>query len=346
MADKEYVRHLFGLADKTLEGLRRLELAPTAENYAVWLAYIAGRNPHLLKRIRELRAEQRTFDQALMDRLYEDFIARNGQELLEHSRQAGLLVNAILGDVGIVQQSTGNYGETLSRAVAVLTNIDSRDDVLGLTQELHGATLEMQEHTEQLRAELRGREAEIGKLRQALDEAHMASRTDPLTGIGNRGLFDERLAEAVEQAHMERQPLSLVLLDIDHFKSFNDRHGHQVGDVVIRLVATRLREMVKGRDLPARYGGEEFAVILPQTPCPGAAVLAEMIRKVLATSQVKLKSSEKALGTVTASFGISSLRAGDSVDDLIGRADRALYEAKHAGRNRVMTEEALAAEMA
>ena len=169
----------------------------------------------------------------------------------------------------------------------------------------------------------------------------MASRTDPLTGIGNRGLFDERLVGAIEEALAEEHPLSLLLLDIDHFKSFNDNHGHQIGDIVIRLVAAKLREMVKGRDLPARYGGEEFAVILPQTPCDGARHLAEMIRKILATNKVRLKSRDLMLGTITASFGVASLRQGDTSETLIQRADAALYEAKRRGRNRVVTEEML-----
>ncbi|MCB2009185.1 MAG: GGDEF domain-containing protein [Geminicoccaceae bacterium] len=341
MSRGDHAAHLFETADRALGELRDLGLAPSAENYAVWFAHAGNRNRELSRRITEFRKDGKTFSQGCMDQLYEEFIARHERELVEHARNAGSLVAAVLSDISSAHNSTGSYGTTLEEAAEILARARDQEDVLAITRGLQGATAEMQQQTSQLKLELGHREEEISQLRAALAEARMASRTDPLTGIGNRGLFDERLVGAIEEALAEEHPLSLLLLDIDHFKSFNDNHGHQIGDIVIRLVAAKLREMVKGRDLPARYGGEEFAVILPQTPCDGARHLAEMIRKILATNKVRLKSRDLMLGTITASFGVASLRQGDTSETLIQRADAALYEAKRRGRNRVVTEEML-----
>ncbi|MEZ5826143.1 MAG: diguanylate cyclase [Geminicoccaceae bacterium] len=341
MSKGDHAAFLFDLAHRTLQELRDLELPPSAENYAVWFAHLATRNRELSRRIAQIRKREGKFSQGLMDQLYEEFVAHHAHDLLRHSRDAGSLLAAVLTDIDLAHRSTGSYGNTLDQAAEILASADRQEELLAITRSLQGATAQMQEHTSQLRSELFHREEEIGRLRTALDEARMASRTDPLTGIGNRGLFDERLEIAIDEARSEEYPLSLLLLDIDHFKAINDSHGHQVGDIVIRLVASKLKEMVKGRDLPARYGGEEFAVILPQTPRDGARRLAEMIREILATNKIKLKSKDISLGTVTASFGVSSLQPGDSPDTLIERADAALYEAKRQGRNRVVCEDML-----
>jgi diguanylate cyclase len=131
------------------------------------------------------------------------------------------------------------------------------------------------------------------------------------------------------------------MADIDHFKAFNDRFGHRVGDEVLKLVARHLRNHVKGRDTPARYGGEEFALILPATTLEGAGVLADQIRKSLAEHSLTSRKTDLRYGKVTLSLGIAVYRLGERLDDLLQRADRALYLAKQQGRNRVCTEAGL-----
>jgi diguanylate cyclase len=129
--------------------------------------------------------------------------------------------------------------------------------------------------------------------------------------------------------------MSLLMLDIDRFKDFNDNHGHQAGDQVLRQVAQVLTSSVKGRDLVARYGGEEFAVILPQTGLEGARQLAEQMRRDVAGHRVVLKATGRELGRITLSIGCAQQHWGEPVADLVRRADRALYQAKRLGRNRV-----------
>ena len=130
--------------------------------------------------------------------------------------------------------------------------------------------------------------------------------------------------------------MSLILGDIDHFKTFNDTWGHQIGDQVLRLVASVLKDNVKGQDLLARYGGEEFAIVLPNTSLKDATTLADNIRLAVSKRRLLNKFTNTDLGRITMSFGVAPYVPGDSVDHLIRNADAALYKAKETGRNRVM----------
>jgi diguanylate cyclase (GGDEF)-like protein len=159
------------------------------------------------------------------------------------------------------------------------------------------------------------------------------SITDGLTQVHNHRYFQDRLREEFRRAQRYDDPLSLILVDLDHFKSFNDEHGHQVGDVVLCDVAAALQRCVRETDLVARYGGEEFAVLLPRTPLAGALTVAERVWRELGS----LRTGPQRKLRVTASVGVSSFphHAVNSPDQLVLSADQALYRAKNEGRNRI-----------
>jgi diguanylate cyclase (GGDEF)-like protein len=160
---------------------------------------------------------------------------------------------------------------------------------------------------------------------------------DGLTGCLNRSTIDALLSHALERGRRERQPVSFVLLDLDHFKLVNDQHGHRAGDEVLRVFARTVRERLRASDAFGRTGGEEFGLVLPGTDSAGAGRLLEEIR--LAVESMQVTDAEGALLRVTVSAGVAVALPDRviSADRLYGRADRALYEAKHAGRNRVQT---------
>ena len=162
------------------------------------------------------------------------------------------------------------------------------------------------------------------------------ARYDALTGLLNRRAIVERLGEWLHHARRYSEPLSVVILDLDHFKMVNDLHGHQAGDAVLKATADMLQQSTRKTDIVGRYGGEEFLVILPRTDSDGAIVMAERMRTKLQGTPVDV-GCETPLG-ITASLGISPWCLGDSDDALIGRADAALYRAKAGGRNRVEVE--------
>jgi diguanylate cyclase (GGDEF)-like protein len=161
------------------------------------------------------------------------------------------------------------------------------------------------------------------------------ARTDSLTGLLNRRAFDDKLAREVETAGSLGYDVTLVLCDLDKFKQINDRYGHPMGDEVLRAVGAILAATVRDRDIAARYGGEELALILPGTPLLGGRRLSERIRRKLEELEIETPSGEKI--PITASFGAASFPTHPSAASLVAAADRALYEAKDAGRNRVMT---------
>lgn len=158
-----------------------------------------------------------------------------------------------------------------------------------------------------------------------------AARTDALTGMINRGAFDEVIARRTAEAARTGQPLSLALYDIDHFKQCNDQYGHQMGDAVLATIAGVIHEQTREMDIVARYGGEEFAVVMPATAIEWAVRGVERVR--LAVARTTFPDKLRHLNT-TVSVGIAEFRVGDTPTSLIARADEALYASKHAGRNR------------
>ncbi len=163
-------------------------------------------------------------------------------------------------------------------------------------------------------------------------QSQQQAMTDALTGCFNRRAFDMQLERDLSLATRIRQPLSLIMLDVDHFKSVNDTYGHDAGDAALRCLADMLRAELRGVDTAARYGGEEFAIILPQADLNGALLVAERLRARLADTVMP------SIGHITASFGLASFpQCADASAQLVKLADRALYDAKHAGRNRICT---------
>ncbi|MCK4787210.1 MAG: diguanylate cyclase, partial [Desulfobacteraceae bacterium] len=160
--------------------------------------------------------------------------------------------------------------------------------------------------------------------------------TDSLTEVLNRRAFMERMEQEINRSFRENSPLSLILADIDHFKSVNDRHGHQVGDLVLQRFVSKLTESSRPYDFVGRYGGEEFVICLPGATDTESRTVAERMLKSVEEMKIMLPESSQSV-RITASFGVVTLRLEleDSVDSLIGRADDAMYMAKREGRNRV-----------
>lgn len=202
--------------------------------------------------------------------------------------------------------ATRQWGETLA--------YDRPDEIGALTQGINGL---------------------LAVLRQQVEVLETLSSTDALTGIANRRQFDERLAHELMRLGRRTRPLSLLILDVDHFKLYNDRYGHPEGDMVLRKLGALLRASCRQQDLPARVGGEEFALLLPDTDATGASAMAEKVMKALAALALVHDSSPTA-PVVTVSIGIASwptLQEGGATE-IFAQADKALYAAKHGGRMR------------
>lgn len=223
----------------------------------------------------------------------------------------------------------------ISAITSVAATIASNSRLTNSLQDARAHREELIELKGELEAQVAERTRELEAAKQAAE--HLA-RTDELTDLANRRSFFE-LAELIhEQAKRHRQPYSVVMLDVDHFKPINDTHGHNVGDAVLRVIGDTLGRTIRACDVVGRLGGEEFGVLLPQTQLDGAEQLAERLRLAAAEIAVPLETEEIRL---TVSVGVAQW-PGDGVtfDDVLSRADAALYRAKQAGRNRVETSEA------
>ncbi|MCB1392427.1 MULTISPECIES: GGDEF domain-containing protein [unclassified Nitrobacter] len=327
-------------AEVALGQIRSLRQAAVPRNYEVWYVYAAGYNCSLNRIINEMLARNGTLSDADLEHIYDTYLSPI--RTTEHIDKVGARVINEIDQVMVLitgaRSMTAGFGDSLKDAAEKLDAADSHKQIKSVIQALMKSTREMQDANKALEDRLELSKTEIHNLQHSLEAIRAESMTDPLTGLGNRKYFDRAVADAVALAASEGEPLSLLMFDIDHFKSFNDNYGHLTGDQVLRLVAMSLKQNIKGQDITARYGGEEFAVVLPSTALKQALTVADHVRRAVMAKELKKKSTGEILGRVTISIGVSMLRPGDTPDSLMERADACLYAAKRSGRNRAVCE--------
>ena len=327
-------------AEVALGQIRSLRQTAVPRNYEIWYIYATGYNAPLNKIINETLARNGNLTEADLEQIYETYLSHI--KATDRIDKVGARVIGEIDDVmSLLTDALGmsaNYDASLNGASEKLSAAKTPDQVKGVVESLLRSTREMRETNKALEERLMLSKNEISNLQQSLEAIRAESLTDPLTGLGNRKYFDRMIETAVQDALATGEPLSLLMFDIDHFKSFNESYGHLTGDQVLRLVGMSLKQTIKGQDITARYGGEEFAVVLPSTALRQALTVADHIRRAVMAKELKKKSTGEILGRVTISVGVSMLKPGDDPDALIERADACLYAAKRNGRNRVICE--------
>jgi diguanylate cyclase len=321
-----------------LAKLQELDLQPTPENYTIWYNDIAASYPDLSKMLRLVEAQGRGFEAETCHQIYQKFFGSDQQTRLidETCTRMEKAMTQILAQMSAASGDTTEYGQVLEGLQTQLKAPEGVDEVKKMVEEVLGETRKMQERTKELETALNESTKEISSISDHLVAAKQQALTDGLTSIANRRCFDEELLRLTGEATSENTPLCLLIGDIDHFKAFNDTHGHRVGDKVLKQVALTMTQCIKGRDLAARYGGEEFAVILPMTDIAGAEKVAEQIRTTISKKKIRMKSSGRDLGSITMSIGATQYIPSENLSALIERADQGLYEAKRNGRNQVI----------
>jgi diguanylate cyclase len=322
--------------------LQQYKIPPTPVRYIVAYLHASGENPDLAIAVNRLVSHNKVTAQAL-DEIHDQFFGRQIEEtaLRDASRRIERTVTEVVDYIDAVAEGAEHYGEVLAD-FSDKANGPSGTFESAVTEVL-GETKHMAQSSRALEEKLQASSREIVTLRQHLEQLEKEVSTDALTGVANRKRFDVALREAFKAANKSTSQLSLIMIDIDHFKQFNDTYGHQLGDQVLRLVARYLTDCIKGNDLAARYGGEEFAVILPRTRLVDGLHVAEQIRAHVASKSVVNRRTGQALGQITLSLGVAEYQTGETPAELIHRADEALYLAKSKGRNRVVSESELPA---
>ena len=329
-----------------VERMATLGISPNPQNFTIWYVYLSGRDQSFVSHVDSMIANKEPFDETQCADLYAAVLRLN-DDGKEGTREAAIdavgadLERAIAETTEILRKTgvaTERYGETLEGVDGALQSAGSAEQIQNVVTNLVEQTRRMADQNRNANDRLSQSNNEIAELKIRMADIRSEALTDPLTGLANRRAFNEQLTDCMSKATADGTPLSLLMLDIDHFKSFNDTYGHQLGDEVIRLVAGCMSTSTKERDTAARYGGEEFAIVLPETGLTDAETIAEKIRVVVAGQKIVRKTSRQTLGSVTLSIGVAEYRTGEIEDDLIARSDAALYAAKHAGRNCVQVE--------
>ena len=329
-----------GIVRLALPLMTKHGISITPKNYTTWYYYISGKNKELQETIDSIIEKKKPFSDKTNEVLYQRFFVDKYENTLNEIRenlQKALLV--ILGELAEISGQTKKYESTALKSVDKLTENMSVKDIKTVLNEVIDATREIRESGEMTQQRLKDTTETMKVLQEDFKQAKTELLIDFLTGISNRKGFDETLAMTISETS---DPLCLLVIDIDHFKKFNDTYGHTVGDTVLRFVAKDIQKSIKGNDYVARFGGEEFTVILPKTLLLGATTVAESVRASIAQLKLERKAKSEQLRQITVSIGAAQYRPGESTEILINRADQALYFAKNAGRNRVATESEVA----
>ncbi len=322
------------IAVNALERIEVLSLRPVPEMYELWYRYFNGD----MEVARAIESYQGKIDEVACHQIYRRYMneAVRDEAVKKISDQMQNAIAELASMVTSAKSATSEYGENLSDVSDQLNTAKSLEDLGAIVTAIVADTKRMVEKNQELEVQLVNSSKQVTELRNNLDTVKREAMTDGLTGLLNRKAFDKQMLDSIAECAKAGTPMVLMLLDIDFFKKFNDTYGHQVGDQVLRLVARTLTDNVKGRDFAARYGGEEFAIILPDTPISAGLRVAEVLRKSVESKEVINKASNENMGRITLSIGISEYDGGEDIPALIERTDKALYDAKRAGRNRVV----------
>ena len=313
------------MRERVARGLNWYELIPVLDDLAVLMLAITDSGQHEFEAyLQQLNERLETFQSHLHE-------ASAGHA--DNSSAARELDNQLREQVDGLQSS-----------VQGAADVDSLKHIL--ENRLEGLLVTMDEHQherDRREQELAGRlqglaervasmEQEALGYREHLEEQRQKAMIDPLTGLPNRAAWSERVEHEVLDWQENGGHLAMAILDLDHFKRINDGYGHLAGDKVLKIVADQLRKRLRGRDFIARFGGEEFVLLLPQTSPPAAVQVAETLRAAIEACPFHFKGERV---VITASIGISAFRSGERGDQVLKRADDALYRAKDKGRNRI-----------
>jgi len=328
-------------AKRSLEQMVERGVPATPHNFLVWYTHVSARQPDLSRMIAILIDNNQEFTDAVNADLYAKYFSNDVQDQVLHETTARIEeeLQHILGYVGDAGEGAAAFGKSLASAEGDILGAKDVDGLKTAVTKVITDTHKMEKINEKLEAQLAESTQEVGQLREDLEDMRREALTDALTGIANRKLFDMELRRQVRDTMETGESLSLLMIDIDHFKVFNDTYGHQTGDEVLKLLAATMTKAVKGEDIPARYGGEEFAVILPSTDLAGAVHVAEHIRERISTKKLVNRATDENLGRITVSIGAATFELGEPLANLIKRADQALYKAKGKGRDQVVCQD-------
>ena len=323
---------------ETVPLMMRYQVAPTPSNYTLWYTYVSKEIPALNIELDYLLEQQKICPPIQSQALYRTFISDSNEvtvwNMRDNIEKMLIQLDQSLTDTHADTQTFQKVFDDTFFEISQASHEDwPINEVVTLLHKIEKNALKMQDSTNYFENNLACAKNEIASLKKQLKESQKEALYDSLTGLLNRHAFDTELTHYLEQSN---EGLCLLLADIDHFKLFNDKWGHLLGDQVLKAVGTKFNYCMKEGATAYRFGGEEFAVIVPCSNFRLARFFAESIRRAMEKLTLKDKRSGGRINNITLSFGVSEFRQGESLSDFVGRADKYLYKAKRLGRNRVL----------
>lgn len=326
----------FKILKQTVPLLIKHKISAEPTNYAIWYTYASNQSPELNLAVDSAIDNYKSISEARALDMYRSHVADKQEVSAWQLRQSiDAMITEFNQTVKDTRHETNGFRDAMDKSLDGLKKVESEgfsvEETMAMVRNLVKEGQKIRNSTLTFSAAMANAEKEISELKEKLEVSKKEALVDALTGLNNRRYFDSEFAEAVAN-----KEASLILLDVDHFKKFNDTHGHQMGDLVLKAVAKKLKSSCRDGAEAYRFGGEEFAIILPISNQGRACHLAETMRRAIEKIQVKQKSTGKVVGDITASFGVAVFEGNQSAGKLIEKADKLLYEAKRLGRNRVM----------
>jgi diguanylate cyclase len=331
----------YRLARIALDMMVRHKVWPTPLNYEIWLHCAGDPQSALAVEIERIVAKGEPFTDATCEALAAAHLPKS--RLTDEIRDAGDQLSRELDTVSRAIQaahlSSQAYGATLADATTELSGKTDSTSLRNIVSGLSDATRGVEEENRLLQKQLKESTSEVHQLRDHLAQVRRDATTDALTNLSNRKAFDSELHHSHQVAARTGAGMTLAILDIDHFKRFNDTWGHQTGDQVLRYVASVLARVGVAPRSAARYGGEEFAMIFPGESAESVRGMLQDIIAEIASRTLRRRSTHEELGAITVSGGVAELQPGETAHALLERADAALYASKRGGRNRITNAE-------
>lgn len=331
------------IADQAMARLHSESLPPLPDIFELFYIYYSGSNPEVRRSVDIMVSQNIKLTTERCQELHKKLIDSSNHTSKETLARAEQIIGMTLDDVGevfeIIRDSNQDFSGSMAHINDVMLNAIQAEQFKELLRTVMQEAQKMVSENSILERKLEKSTTIMHNLKEEMELIRQEAFTDALTGIPNRKKFEFEIERLVAESREEITPLSLIFIDIDHFKSFNDTFGHQIGDMVLRLVAKSLKDSLKGQDFPCRYGGEEFVIILPKTPISGAVKIADILREQIRSKDIKNRTTGEKLSRISISCGVAQLKNQEEIDHWIERADRALYKAKQEGRNRVIAAE-------
>lgn len=323
------------IAQSVVSLLASREIAATPSNYSLFFRYMQGTEQDLIASIDTYMQSGIAFDEVILNELKDEFPDPEiTKEVEKKQSSVSKVISEMFLKISDFSGESNKLSESIKKNASQLSESSSVEDITSVVSSILEDAEQFEEYNTNFQSEIDEITKELSDLKKEYAEMKTVSLTDELTQIANRRALDEKLKESLELYQNNKLPtLSLCMVDIDHFKQFNDSFGHLTGDKVLKYVAQRLKQMVTENDFVSRFGGEEFLLLLPDRQLSEAAQLATEINHYF--NSTNLTGSKQNLGKITVSIGVAEYRNSESSEEFIERADRALYAAKEDGRNQV-----------